>query len=84
MGKPYAADVLKLIEFTQNALVHALTMQEMYQEGLKPEEYDNLHSKHEDLLSEKFQLLRSSVENPEAFSKAVEGFQKIDPKTKPS
>jgi hypothetical protein len=59
-------------------------MQEMYQEGLKPEEYDNVHSKHEDRLSERFRLLRSSVESPEAFSKAVEGFQKMDPKTQPS
>jgi hypothetical protein len=82
--KPYAVDVLKLIDFTQNALIHGLTMQEMYQEGLQPEEYDRLHAKHENLMSEKFRLLRSSVDNPEAFSKAVGGFQRIDPKTRPS
>ena len=80
--KPYAVDLLKLIDLTQNALVHALTLQELYQDGLPPEKYDTLHSKHEDRLSERFQLLRSSVENPEAFSKVVADFQKIDPKKK--
>ena len=84
MDKPYAVDVLKLIDLTQNALIHALTLQEMYQEGLKPEEYDLVHAKHEKLMSGKFQMLRSSVDNPEAFSRAVGGFQKIDPKTRPS
>lgn len=84
MARPYRLDILKLIDLTQNAMIHALTLQEMYQDGLQPEEYDRLHSKHETLVIEKFQLLRSSIENPEAFSKAVEGFQTIDPKTRPS
>jgi hypothetical protein len=83
MAKPYEVDVLKLIELTQNAMIHALTLQEMYQEGLQPEDYDRLHAKHENLMSAKFQLLRSSVDNPEAFSKAVGDFQRIDPKTRP-
>jgi hypothetical protein len=84
MPKPYAADVLKLIDLTQNALIHALTLQEMYQERLESAEYDHIHTKHENLMRERFQILRSSVENPEAFAKAVEGFQRIDPKTRPS
>jgi hypothetical protein len=79
----YPLDVLKLIDLTQDALVHALTLHDLYQEGLPVEEYDRVLAKYEHLISEKFRLLRSSVEDPEAFSKVIADFQKFDPKTKP-
>jgi len=84
MDKPYSVDVLKLIDFTQNALVQALTMQELYQDGLTPEKFDEVHAKYENLMSERFRLLRASVENPEAFSKAVAEFRKLDPSNRPN
>jgi hypothetical protein len=84
MAQAYAMDVLRLIDLTQRAMAHALTLQEMYQENLSADRYDDLFPKHERLMSEKFQLLRTSVENPEAFAKAVASLQKIDPKSRPN
>jgi hypothetical protein len=82
MPTPYAVDILKLIDFAQDALSHALTLQHMYEENLEPGEYDQVHAKHERPMGEKFQLLRASVENPAAFAKVVASLEKTGPKTR--
>jgi len=83
MPQPYALDVVKLIDLTQNALSHAWTLQEMYEEGLPADRYDTLKAKYDAVSREKCEMLRSAVENPTAFAKAVVDFQRLDPKTKP-
>lgn len=65
MAPPYAVDVLKLIDLAAECFdSRSNRLQEMYQESLEPEQYGRAHAKHEPVMSEKFQLLRASVEIP--------------------
>ena len=81
MPNAYKLGIFKLIDVAENALTHALTMQEMYEEDLEPAQYDDVHAKHQRLMSEEFQTVRDSVENAQQFEKAVGSIQRDHPKS---
>ena len=73
MRNSYRLGILKLIDVAQNALIHALTIQEMYEKNLEPAQYDEVHAKHKRLVRERFQA--------QEFQRAVGSLQRDHPKS---
>ncbi len=85
MDTPLAreVDIVKLLDIVQDLLAHALTLQQMYQENLEPEEYARLRAGNELLARQNCAPVRASLHAPDSFEAAVNAFAQMDPKHRP-
>jgi len=75
---PNPADLEKLLRFFQDLYAHTLTLQEFTRTEY-PRSYDDLKPPYEQQAAEKFEIFYRSLNEPEAFARAVREFLESHP-----